>query len=204
MLRWLTHGGALLPLALLGWHFYANQLGADPIREITLRTGKTALILLILSLAVTPVNILTGWKQVMPLRKPLGLYAFLYVSLHLFTFVYLDYGLRWGLIQEAIFEKRYALVGFTSFLILLSLALTSTKWAMRKLGKNWKRLHKWVYVAGALAVVHYFWLVKNVYTQPIAFAVVLGLLLLVRVPQVKRWAVVARRAVRKRLGLRPV
>ncbi len=204
MLRWLTHGGALFPLALLGWHFYANQLGADPIREITLRTGKMGLILLILSLAVTPVNILTGWKQVLPLRRPLGLYAFLYVSLHLFTFLYLDYGLRWGLIQEAIFEKRYALVGLASFLILLPLALTSTKWAMRKLGKNWKRLHKWVYGAGVLAVIHFFWLVKNVYTEPIFFAVVLALLLAVRVPQIKQGVIRLRRAVRRRLGVRTI
>ncbi len=203
LLRWGTHVGSLIPLALLIWHFYTNQLGADPIREITLRTGKTAIILLVLSLAMTPVNIITGWKQLLPLRKPLGLYAFLFVSLHLLTFVYLDYGLRWGLIQEAIFEKRFALVGFASFLILLPLALTSTKWAMRKLGKNWKRLHKWVYLAGVLAVVHYFWLVKNVYTQPIIFAVVLTLLLALRVPQVKQWAVRTRRALRKRLGLRP-
>ncbi len=203
LLRWGTHVGSLIPLALLIWHFYTNQLGADPIREITLRTGKTAIILLVLSLAMTPVNIITGWKQLLPLRKPLGLYAFLFVSLHLLTFVYLDYGLRWGLIQEAIFEKRFALVGFASFLILLPLALTSTKWAMRKLGKNWKRLHKWVYLAGVLAVVHYFWLVKNVYTQPIIFAVVLTLLLALRVPQVKQWAVRTRRALRKRFGLRP-
>ncbi|MCA9973886.1 MAG: sulfoxide reductase heme-binding subunit YedZ [Anaerolineales bacterium] len=203
LLRIATHVGALLPLALLVWGFYADALGADPVRELTLRTGKAAIILLVLSLACTPLNILFGWKAVLPLRKPLGLYAFLYVSLHLLVFVYLDYGFNWGLIQTAIFEKRYALVGFAAFLILLPLALTSTQWAMRQLGKNWKRLHKWVYLAGILAVVHYFWLVKQAYTQPILFALILGALLLTRVPAVKQRLVRWRRTWRKRLGLKP-
>ncbi|MCB8922325.1 MAG: sulfoxide reductase heme-binding subunit YedZ [Ardenticatenaceae bacterium] len=199
ILRWTAHVVALLPLAIIIWRYYTGQLTADPIRDITLRTGWAAIVLLVASLACTPLNIVFGWKQVLPLRRPLGLYAFLYVSLHLLTFVYLDYGLVWGLIQEAIFDKRYALVGLAAFLILLPLALTSSKWSMRKLGKNWKRLHKWVYLAGVLAVVHYFWLVKNVYTQPIIFAVILGGLLLLRVSPVKQQVIRWRQAARKRL-----
>lgn len=186
LLTIVTHVGALLPLALLVWAFYQDQLGADPIREMTLRTGKTAIILLTLSLSCTPLNIWFGWKQLLPLRRPLGLYAFLYVSIHLLIFVWLDYGLSWTLIQEAIFEKWYALVGFSAFLLLLPLAVTSTKWAMRKLGKKWKSLHKWVYLAGFLAVLHYFLLVKNSYAQPILFGAILALLLLTRVTAVKR------------------
>jgi len=202
ILRWATHVVALLPLAIIIWRFYTDQLSADPIRDITLRTGWAAIVLLVSSLACTPLNTMLGWKQLLPLRRPLGLYAFLYVSLHLFIFVYLDYGLMWGLIREGIFEKRYALVGFSAFLVLLPLALTSTKWSMRKLGKNWKRLHKWVYLAGILAVVHYFWLVKNVYTRPIVFAVILTLLLLLRVPFVKQQVIRWRQAARKRLRVR--
>ncbi|MCA9958903.1 MAG: protein-methionine-sulfoxide reductase heme-binding subunit MsrQ [Chloroflexota bacterium] len=186
LLTIVTHVGSLLPLALLLWAFFQDQLGADPIREMTLRTGKTAIILLTLSLACTPLNIWFGWKQLLPLRKPLGLYAFLYVSVHLLIFVWLDYGLSWALIQEAIFEKYYALVGFAAFLILLPLAATSTKWAMRKLGKKWKPLHKWVYLAGILAVLHYFLLVKNTYAQPVVFGTILALLLLTRITAVKK------------------
>lgn len=201
LLKLITHIGALLPLALLVYGFFYDTLGADPIREITLKTGKTALILLVLSLAVTPLTIWFNWKAVTPLRKPLGLYAFLYVCLHLLTFVGLDYGFVWGLIGEAIFEKRYALVGFTAFVLLVPLAATSTKWAMKRLGRNWKRLHQLVYVIAVLALVHYFWLVKNAYSQPILFAVIVGMLLLSRVKpvrqQIVRWRRGAKRLVKR-------
>ena len=185
-LKLITHIGALLPLALLIWDFNQGQLGADPIREITLRTGKTAITLLVLSLAITPFKIWFGWKQLHPLRKLLGLYAFLYVVLHLLIFVGLDYGLDLELISEAIFEKPYALVGLSAFLILLPLAATSTRWAMRKMGKNWTRLHRWVYLAGVLAVLHYILLVKNAYTSPFLYGTILALLLLTRVKPVKQ------------------
>src|SRR3712207_4356163 len=159
-LRWLVHVGALVPLALLIWDGAHDNLTHNPIQEITFRTGKTALVVLVLSLAATPLNTLFGLKQVLPLRRPLGLYAFFYVTLHLLIFAVLDYGLDWGLIQQAIVEKRYVLVGFTAFLLLLPLALTSTRASMRRLGKRWKLLHRLVYVAVALAIVHYVWLVK--------------------------------------------
>jgi len=120
-LRILVHIACLIPLALLIWDGLHNHLTANPIQEITHRTGKTALILLVLSLLCTPANIVLGIKQALPLRRPLGLYAFFYVCLHLFIFSVLDYGLDWQLIQEAITEKRYVLVGFTAFLLLLSL-----------------------------------------------------------------------------------
>jgi sulfoxide reductase heme-binding subunit YedZ len=203
LLRIVTHVAALLPLLLLGWDFWQDQLGADPIREMTLRTGKAALILLLLSLACTPLNTVFGWKQAIRLRKPLGLYAFLYAAVHFAIFIYLDYGLNWTLIQEALFEKRFALVGFAAFLLLLPLAITSTRWAMRKLGKNWKRLHRLVYLAGALAIVHYFWLVKQAYTQPVIFALILALLLLARLKPIRRRLAGWGRALRKRLRTAP-
>lgn len=186
MLKIATHVGALLPLALLLWDYWFYQLGPNPIQEITLRTGKPALVLLVLSLACTPLNTLLGWKQVLPLRRPLGLYAFLYVCLHLLIFVWLDYGLDPELLAEAIFEKRYALAGFAAFLLLLPLAVTSTKWAMRKLGKNWKRLHRLVYVAAVLAIIHYLWLVKSIHTEPLVFAAIVIGLLLMRVGPIKQ------------------
>ncbi len=186
LLKTAVHIGALIPLALLVFDFYQGQLGADPIREITLRTGKAAIVLLILSLAVTPIKIWFGWTQLFPARKLLGLYTFLYVSLHLLVFVWLDYGLNLDFIAEALFEKYYAIVGFASFLILLPLAITSTRWAMRKLGKNWTKLHRWVYLAGILAVFHYLLLVKNAYTSPLFYGGVLAVLLLSRVPPIRQ------------------
>lgn len=180
-----THVGALIPLASILWDYWFYQFGADPIREITLRTGSSALILLGLSLACTPLNILFGWKQLIPLRKPLGLYAFLYASLHALTFVWLDYGLDPGLIREAIFVKPYALAGFATFLLLIPLAVTSNRWSKWKLGKKWSQLHKLAYAAGVLAGVHFLWLVKGAYTRPLLYGALLSVLLLTRVRPVR-------------------
>jgi sulfoxide reductase heme-binding subunit YedZ len=185
-LRILTHVGALTPLVWLIWDYWTDQLTVNPIQDITFRTGKPALILLVLSLACTPVNTLFGFRQVIPLRKPLGLYAFMYVCLHFLIFVGLDYGFDPALLYEAIFEKKYALVGFATFLILLPLAITSTKGWMKRLGKNWKRLHRWVYLAGLLAVVHYVWLVKSDIREPLIYGGIVVLLLLARVPALRR------------------
>jgi len=198
LLRYAAHIGALIPFALLLFDWQTNNFSADPIREITLRTGKAAIVLLVASLAITPLKLISGWNQLHPLRRILGLYAFGYVVLHLLTFVWLDYGLSWTLIQEALFEKWYALVGFSAFLILLPLALTSTQWSMKKLGKRWTKLHKWVYLAGILAVLHYILLVKQAYTQPFFFASLLTLLLLLRINPIKQQVLRWRRSLKRK------
>ncbi len=179
-LKRITHVAALLPLAWLLLDVYRGNLSVNPIQDITFRTGKPALVLLILSLACTPANTLFGFRQALAIRKLLGLYAFLYVSLHLLVFVGLDYGFDPLLLQEAIFEKRYALVGFAAFLILVPLAVTSTRGWMKRLGKRWKTLHRGAYLAAALAVLHYVWLVKSDIRQPVAWGVFLAVLLLTR------------------------
>ncbi len=204
--RWLlivTHLGALTPLALLIWDFWQDQLTVNPIQEMTFRTGKTALVLLVLSLAVTPVNTVFGWRQVIPLRKWLGLYAFMYVGFHFLIFVWLDYGLDLALLYEAIFEKRYALVGFAAFLLLIPLALTSTKGWMKRLGRNWKRLHRVVYLIAILAVVHYVWLVKSDIREPLLYGAVVLALLALRLPPVRRTVSRFRSRVRSRRTSRP-
>ncbi|MEZ4635917.1 MAG: protein-methionine-sulfoxide reductase heme-binding subunit MsrQ [Caldilineaceae bacterium] len=185
---WATHIGSLFPAAWLLWDYVMGNLSVNPIQDITFRTGKPALILLILSLAVTPVSSILGLRQVVPARTWLGLYAFFYAAGHFLVFIWLDYGLDWGLLYEAIFEKRYALVGFAALLILLPLALTSTKGWQKRLGKTWKSLHRWVYLAGILAVVHYIWLVKSDIREPLAWGALLGLLLILRLPWVRKQA----------------
>ncbi|MEW5960003.1 MAG: protein-methionine-sulfoxide reductase heme-binding subunit MsrQ [Chloroflexota bacterium] len=185
-LKIVTHIAALTPLAILIWDFYHDRLTFNPIQEATFRTGKYALVLLVLSLAVTPVNTVFGWRQVVSLRRWLGLYAFMYAAIHFLIFVWLDYGLDLQLLQEAIFEKRYALVGLATFLILLPLAVTSTKGWMKRLGKNWKRLHRLVYLAGLLAVIHFVWLVKSDIREPLVYGAIVGALLLLRVPLVRK------------------
>ena len=186
--RWLqilTHFAALLPLASLLWAYWQGLFIVDPVLEITTRTGKTALILLILSLTCTPIHTVFGFKQVLRVRRPLGLYAFMYAGLHFLTFVGLDYGFDLDLIGQTILDQRYVLVGFAAGLLLLPLAITSTQGWQKRLGKNWKRLHRLVYLAAILAIVHFMWLVKDI-REPLRYGVVVGLLLTVRIPGIKR------------------
>ena len=182
----LVHVGALLPLALLIWNFFHDQLTANPIQYITFRTGKTALVLLVLALACTPLNSVFELKRVVGLRKPLGLYAFLYATLHFLTFVGLDYQFDPSLLKEAILKKRYALVGFAAFLSLLPLAITSTRGWMRRLGKNWKRLHRLIYLAALLVIIHFVWLVKSDIREPLAYGAVVVVLLALRLKTIRR------------------
>lgn len=181
-----VHLAAWLPLLGMVLDALQGDLTANPIQDLTFRTGKAALWLLVLSLAATPLNTVFGFRPALKVRRALGLYAFFYVLLHFLIFIWLDYGLNLDLIQEAVFEKRYALVGFTAFVLLIPLALTSTRGWMKRLGKNWKRLHKLVYAAALLAVVHYVWLVKSDIREPLAFGAAVLLLLAARLPAIRR------------------
>jgi sulfoxide reductase heme-binding subunit YedZ len=186
-LQILAHIAALLPLAGLLWTYWQGRFIIDPVREITTRTGKIALVLLILSLACTPAHTIFGLKQVRRLRRPLGLYASMYAGLHFLIFVGLDYGFDLELITLDILDQRYVLVGFAAGLLLLPLAITSTRGWQKRLGKNWKRLHRLVYLAAILAIVHFAWLVKDI-REPLPYGAVLALLLIVRIPGVGRAA----------------
>jgi sulfoxide reductase heme-binding subunit YedZ len=184
-LRVTVHVGAWIPFIVIVWYALTNQLGIEPIREITLRTGKTALILLMLSLACTPVNTLLGFNSVVKVRRTLGLYAFFYALAHFLMFVVVDYGLDLELLKEAIFEKPYALVGLAAFLILLPIAITSTKGWMKRLGRLWKRLHRWVYIAALLVIVHFVWIVKLDVREPLIYGAIVVLLLALRVRPIR-------------------
>jgi sulfoxide reductase heme-binding subunit YedZ len=131
-------------------------------------------------------NTVFGFRQALKVRRALGLYAFFYASLHLLIFVGVDYGFDPVLLREAIFEKRFALIGFASFLILLPLAITSTRGWMKRLGKNWTRLHRLVYLAALLVIVHYTWLVKSDIRVPILYGVGIVILLVLRLPAIRR------------------
>jgi sulfoxide reductase heme-binding subunit YedZ len=182
-----AHIGSWVPLALLLWDYFNGSLGPDIIREGTLRTGKAALVLLVLSLACTPFNIIFRYKPVLKLRRPLGLYSFMYASLHFAIFIGVDYFFNFDLIKDALLEKRYALAGLAAGLILLALAITSTDGWKRRLRKNWTRLHKLAYLAGALAVTHFIWLVKQGVVEPWIWALGVGLLLLIRVKPIRKY-----------------
>ena len=185
---WLAvNAAAAIPLLQMVVGYATDTLGVDPVATLTTRTGTAAIMTLVLSLACTPANMLFGWRKALTVRKSLGLWAFTYAALHMLVFIGLDYGLDWRFIwQDALLEKQYIFVGLTALLILLPLALTSTKGWMRRLGRNWKRLHQLVYIAGILAVLHYFILVKIDKREPLIYAGVLALLLVLRLPPVRR------------------
>ena len=183
--RYLVHAAALTPLLVMLWDYWQGNYLVDLIAEVTTRTGKTALILLVLSLACTPLNTLFGLKAALKVRRALGLYGFMYVGLHFLTFIWLDYGLDWGLILSAVLEQRFVIVGFSAALLLAVLAITSTKRWMKRLGKNWKRLHRLVYLIAGLYVTHYLWLVKD-YREPLIYAGIVVFLLILRIPAVRK------------------
>jgi len=188
VIRVVLHVSALLPLALIIWDLTHGNLTANPIREVQLRTGASAINLLMLSLSCTPISILTGFKPVLSLRRMLGIYAFFYALLHFINFIGIDYGFDFTLVQGDLFEKRYAIAGFASFLLLLSLAITSIRRVRQRLGKHWQKLHRLVYVAATLAVVHYIWQTKADFRLPFIYGGVLVILLVIRLPVVRNWA----------------
>jgi sulfoxide reductase heme-binding subunit YedZ len=191
-LQLLTNTAALVPLALLIWDYTQGQLTADPIREITLRTGRAALTLLVLSLACTPIYMVSGIKGVLPLRRTLGLYAFLYAGLHFLNFIGLDYGFNFALIQEDLASKYFVLVGLAAFLLLLPLAVTSTRGWQGRLGKNWERLHWMVFPAAVLALTHFTMAVllaaRGDPLRLLLYGLAVALLLIMRLPGARKIA----------------
>ena len=170
-----------------------GNVSANPIQELEQRTGRHAITLLVLSLACTPLNTLFKWPELIKRRRTLGLYAFLYATIHVLIFVNLDYGLAWSLIIQTVFEKPYIVVGMIAFLLLVPLAFTSFNiWKMR-LKKNWKRLHQLIYLIAPLVVLHYAWSKKGDFfalqgeiVRPLIYGLVVVILLAFRIPQVRR------------------
>jgi len=173
--------GGLLPLALLLFAGATGGLEADPVKDITHRTGKAVLVLLLCTLAVTPVRRLTGWNGIISARRPLGLFAYFYACLHFLIYLG-DQGFAPGYIVEDVAKHPYVTAGFTALVLLTPLAVTSTKGWIRRLGKRWTRLHRLVYAAAALGVIHFLWGVKKDVREPLVYAAVLALLLALRVP----------------------
>ncbi|MGA7110039.1 MAG: protein-methionine-sulfoxide reductase heme-binding subunit MsrQ [Terracidiphilus sp.] len=172
----------LWPFALLVYGAVTNTLGADPTAKITLTTGYNTLLLLILSLAITPLRSLSprlSW--LIRFRRLLGLFAFFYGTLHLLTYIALYAGFDVNVMLADIEKRRYITIGVAAWLMLVPLAATSTNWSIRKLGgKRWSRLHKLVYLAATCGIIHYWWQVKPGVLSPLRLTIVLAILLLAR------------------------
>ena len=165
---------AWLAAGVLGWP--GAPLGANPIEKIQDTLGIWGLRFLLLTLAVTPLREIGGWPRLHGFRRMLGLYAFFYVSSHFLFYLFVDQGINWRSWLEDIAKRPFITAGFTAFLLLLPLALTSTRRAMRRLGRRWQRLHRLVYVAGTLGCVHFWWQVKADIREPLVYAAILALL----------------------------
>jgi sulfoxide reductase heme-binding subunit YedZ len=174
-------GVCAAPALWLAFAATRDQLGANPIEEITHVTGETTLRLLLLTLAVTPLRRLLHWAWLAPLRRTFGLFAFGYGTLHGLTYVALDQGFDWPLLVEDVVERRYITAGAFGLLCMVPLAATSTRGMMRRLGRHWVSLHRLAYVAAIAGVIHYLWLVKADLVPPLAHGAILAVLLGYRV-----------------------
>jgi len=173
---------ALIPLERLLWKTTHDGLGANPIEVITHSTGDWTLILVLTTLSITPLRRITRQYWLIGVRRMIGLFAFFYGTLHFLTYIWLDKFFDVHEMLKDIGKRRFITVGFSAFVLMIPLALTSTAWSIRRLGgKRWQRLHRLIYLTGILAVIHYFWLVKADHRKPIAYGVVLSILLLYRV-----------------------
>ena len=184
MLRYLKAAvflASFAPLAWLAWRAFHAELGANPIEAITHSTGDCTLTFLLITLSITPLRKLTRQYWLINLRRMLGLFAFFYGTLHLMTYVWLDKFFDVHEMLVDIAKRRFITAGMTAFALMIPLALTSTKWSIRKLGgKRWQALHRLVYFSAAAGVIHYIWLVKADLKKPLEYAAVLGVLMLYR------------------------
>ena len=170
--------GALVPLARLAWKGLHADLGANPIEVITHSTGDWTLILVLTTLSITPLRKLTKQYWLIGVRRMIGLFAFFYGCLHFTTYIWLDKFFDWHEMLKDIVKRPFITVGFLAFVLMIPLALTSTKkWIARLGGKNWQWLHRLIYVTGIAAVIHYIWLVKADLRKPLEYAAVLSVLL---------------------------
>ncbi len=179
----------LVPFSLLAWRTLQGELGANPVEAILRFLGTWTLVLLLVTLSITPLRRLTGWSWMVRLRRMLGLYAFFYATLHVVAWVWLDHWFDWSAMVEDVVKRPYLTFGFLAFVGMLPLAATSTQAMMRRLGRRWQQLHRIVYAIAVLGVLHFVFhkLAKNDLAQPLIYASVLAVLLGARI--VHAWRV---------------
>jgi len=167
----------LAPALYYGWGLWQDELGANPLEAVIRGLGDWALRILLITLLMSPLRRLVNWAQALRLRRMLGLYAYFYVILHLLGYLWFDQFFDWEEIWFDILERPFITIGMVAVVLLIPLAITSTKGMIRRLGKNWKRLHSLVYLISILAVIHFWWMVKLDITEPVIYSVILAVLL---------------------------
>ena len=172
----------LLPLGMMGWALGQGELQPNPVEALLHGSGDWALRLLLVTLAVTPLRRLSGWRRPLRWRRMLGLFSFFYALIHFAIYLVLDRELIWAEIWIDLTERPYVVLGFCALLVLSALAATSNRWSMARLGRNWRRLHRLVYLAALSAILHYAWLVKADLREPMIYLLIFVVLMAARLP----------------------
>jgi len=169
-----------LPALWLVIDILLDNLGSNPIQAIHIRLGDWALRFLCITLLITPIQTITNWRGMSDFRRMFGLFTFVYASLHLLAYLIVDHYFAWRMIAVDIWESTYIWFGLIAYVIIFLLAITTPKWSQRYMGKMWKKLHRYIYLASALAVIHFFWQLKGNLAEPVLYAVIVALLLIFR------------------------
>tara|TARA_B100000519_G_C14048099_1_gene346025 strand:- start:34 stop:615 length:582 start_codon:yes stop_codon:yes gene_type:complete len=172
---------ALIPFVFLLLKVLQNDLGPDPAQTLSIETGEWSLRFLLLTLTITPLRQMLGLIEIARLRRMIGLFTFFYATIHLLSWMAFILGFRWFAIAEELVERPYITVGFLAYVILVLLGVTSTNTMIRKLGKNWKRLHKLIYLASLLVIIHLLWILRTDMTEAVIYGALLAILLGYRV-----------------------
>ena len=172
---------SLVPFLIITYKIFFNKLGPEPVKEITHFTGEWTLIFICLTLAMSPLKKLTNLNFWVKGRRMLGLFVFFYASLHLLTYVGIDYRFSWQPIFDDVVKKKYIFVGFAAWLLLIPLTLTSSQKMMLLLKQNWKKLHRLIYVIAIFGSLHFIWLSKTIYFKPLIYFLIITILLFLRV-----------------------
>ena len=170
-----------IPFLLILYKIYFNKLGPEPVKEITHFTGEWTLIFICLTLSMSPLKRFTNLSIWISFRRTLGLFIFFYATLHLLTYIGLDYRFDWQPIFDDVIKKKYVFIGFTAWLLLVPLAITSSQKMMKLLKKNWKKIHRLIYAIAIFGSLHYIWLSKTIFFKPLIYFIIIVVLLLLRI-----------------------
>ena len=172
---------SLIPLLIITYKIFFNQLGPEPVKEITHHTGEWTLIFIVLTLSMTPLKRITKSNIWISFRRMLGLFVFFYATIHLMTYVIIDYRFDWRQIYNDVLKKKYIFIGFSAWLLLIPLAVTSSQKMIKLLKQNWKKLHNLIYVIAIFGSLHYIWLSKTIFFKPLIYTIIISALLLARI-----------------------
>ena len=175
-----------IPFLFIFYKIYFNKLGPEPVKEITHFTGEWTLIFICITLSMTPLKRLTNLTMWVSFRRMLGLFVFFYASLHLLTYVGIDYRFSWKPILNDVFKKKYIFIGFAAWVLLIPLAITSSQKMIKLLKNNWKKLHRLIYIIAIFGSLHYIWLSKTIFFKPLVYLVIILVLLALRIKIKKR------------------